>query len=53
MVTHSIRLSSAEIGGLWANYILESMTICLLKYFLYHNQDEEIKPLLEKALNQC
>jgi ferritin-like metal-binding protein YciE len=53
MVKHSIRLSSAEIGGLWANFILESMTICLLKYFLYHNQDEEIKPLLEKALKNA
>jgi hypothetical protein len=50
MVRHSIRLSSAEIGGLWATFIQDSMTICLVKYFLYHNQDEEIKPLLEKAL---
>lgn len=50
MVVRSIRLSSAEIGGLWGTFIQESMTICLLKYFLYHNQDEEIKPLLEKAL---
>jgi hypothetical protein len=50
MVKHSIRLSSAEIGGLWATFIQESMTICLVKYFLYHNQDEEIKPLLEIAL---
>ncbi|PAE44360.1 DUF3231 family protein [Bacillus sp. 7884-1] len=50
MVKHSIRLSSAEIGGLWATFIQDNMTICLVKYFLYHNQDEEIKPLLEKAL---
>jgi Protein of unknown function (DUF3231) len=50
MVKHSIRLSSAEIGGLWATFIQDSMTICLVKYFLYHNQDEEIKPLLEIAL---
>jgi hypothetical protein len=49
MVKHSIRLSSAEIGALWASYIQESLTICLIKYFLYHNQDEEIQPLLEVA----
>ncbi|MFP7297303.1 DUF3231 family protein [Neobacillus niacini] len=52
MVKHSIRLSSAEIGGLWATFIQESMAICLVKYFLHHNQDEEIKPLLEKALKK-
>jgi hypothetical protein len=50
MVVHSIRLSSAEIGGLWGTFLQESMTICLLKYFLYHNKDEEIGPLLKKAL---
>jgi hypothetical protein len=50
MVVHSIRLTSAEIGGLWGTFIQESMSVCLLKYFLYHNQDEEIKPLLQKAL---
>lgn len=50
MVVRSIRLSSAEIGGLWGTFIQDSMTVCLLKYFLYHNQDEEIKPLLEKTL---
>lgn len=53
MVVHSIRLSSAEIGGLWGTFIQESMTICLLKYFIYHNQDEEIKPLLEKSLKNA
>jgi Protein of unknown function (DUF3231) len=50
MVVHSIRLTSAEIGSLWGTFIQESMSVCLLKYFLYHNQDEEIKPLFEKAL---
>lgn len=50
MVVHKVRLSSAEIGGLWGSFIQDSMTICLVKYFQYHNQDEEIKPLLEKAL---
>jgi hypothetical protein len=44
MVKHSIRLSSAEIGGLWATFIQDNMTVCLVKYFLYHNQ-MKIKPL--------
>ncbi|MCM2536110.1 DUF3231 family protein [Neobacillus pocheonensis] len=50
MVEHNARLSSAELGGLWATYLQESMAICLLKYFLYHNQDEEIKAILQQAL---
>ncbi|MDF2855914.1 MAG: hypothetical protein K0Q87_1765 [Neobacillus sp.] len=50
MAKHSIRLSSAEIGGLWATFIQETMSVCLLKYFLHHNQDEEIAPLLQEAM---
>lgn len=50
MGTHSARLSSAEIGGLWAAYLQETMAVCLLKYFLYHNRDEEIKVTLQEAL---
>lgn len=50
MVEHKIRLSSSEIGGLWATYIQENMGVCLLKYFLHHNQDDEIKSVMEHAL---
>ncbi|MBT2727422.1 DUF3231 family protein [Bacillus sp. ISL-75] len=46
---HNIRLTSAEIGGLWATYIQENMSVCLLTYFLHHNQDEEIKKILQQA----
>ncbi|MFP5105687.1 DUF3231 family protein [Neobacillus sp. C211] len=46
---HNIRLTSAEIGGLWTTYIQENMTVCLLTYFLHHNQDEEIKKILQQA----
>ena len=49
MVEHKIRLTSSEIGGLWATYIQENMTVCLLTYFLHHNGDEEIKTVLQQA----
>lgn len=49
MVERSIRLSSAEIAGLWTIYFQESMTVCLLTYFQHHNQDEQIKVILEDA----
>lgn len=51
MEKHNVRLSSAEIGGLWSTYIQETMSVCLLKYFLHHLKDEEIRPLLEKAIH--
>ncbi|MDR4889497.1 DUF3231 family protein [Fredinandcohnia sp. QZ13] len=49
MDKHNVRLSSAEIGGLWTTYIQGSMTICLIKYFLHHLQDEEIKAILKQS----
>jgi hypothetical protein len=50
MGTRTPRLSSAELGGLWATYLQETIAVCLIKYFLHHNQDEEIKVLLIKTL---
>lgn len=51
MVQHSnIRLSSAEIGALWTTYLNDSLTSCFLKYFIHHLKDEEIKPIVARAL---
>ncbi|MEH7387175.1 DUF3231 family protein [Bacillus sp. JJ1521] len=49
MDKHYVRLSSAEIGGLWTTFIQGSMTVCLIKYFLHHLRDEEIKPIMKKS----
>ncbi|MFK9090082.1 DUF3231 family protein [Bacillus salipaludis] len=49
MAIHTARLSSAEIGGLWATYLQENMAVCLLTYFLHHNKDEEIGKTLKHA----
>jgi hypothetical protein len=50
MEKHVIRLSSSELNGLWGIYIQETMTVCMLKYFLHHIKDEEIQVILQKAL---
>jgi hypothetical protein len=50
MEKHTPRLSSSELGGLWATYIQETMAVSLIQYFLHHNQDEEIKDVLTQAL---
>ena len=44
------RLTSAEIGKLWATYMGNSMAKCILSYYLQHVEDENIKNLLENAL---
>ncbi|MFC5733961.1 DUF3231 family protein [Cytobacillus gottheilii] len=51
METHHIRLTSSEVGGLWANYIADSMFVCVYKYYLEKVEDEEIKKVLEHALD--
>jgi spore coat protein CotF len=45
------KLTSAEIGKLWITYMGNSMSKCVLSYFLQHMEDDEIKNIYEKALN--
>ncbi|HWO77105.1 MAG TPA: DUF3231 family protein [Bacillus sp. (in: firmicutes)] len=44
------KLTSAEMGKLWATYMGNSMAICVLSYFLQHVEDQDVKNLLEHAL---
>ena len=46
----SERLTSAEMGKLWATYMGNSMSKCILRYYLQHVEDPDIKTLLENAL---
>jgi hypothetical protein len=47
------KLTSAEMGKLWATYSGNSMSKCILTYFLKHVDDNDIKLLLQNALNMC
>jgi hypothetical protein len=42
---------SAEVAGLWSTYMSDSMAICTLKHFLNTLQDEEIRHILQRALD--
>jgi hypothetical protein len=44
------KLTSAEMGKLWATYMGNSMAKCVLSYYLQHVEDNDIKTLLENAL---
>lgn len=45
------KLSSAEQGKLWATYVGNTMSVCVLSYMLKHVEDQEIKSILENALH--
>ena len=46
-----IRITSAEIAQLWAQYLNDSGSICILTFFLEKAEDAEIKPVIEYALD--
>ncbi|MBP1948267.1 DUF3231 family protein [Virgibacillus litoralis] len=46
----NIPLTSAEISSLWTSYQNETMTICGIKYFLQHVDDDQIQSILEQVL---
>jgi hypothetical protein len=43
--------TAVEMGKLWATYVGNSMSNKILKYFLKHVEDEDIKVLLENSLS--
>ncbi|WP_174733307.1 DUF3231 family protein [Mesobacillus harenae] len=52
MKEHNIKLTSAELGSLWASYMAESAALPLLKYFNRIVKDLEIKSIVEYALDK-
>lgn len=48
---HHIRLTSAEISNLWTTYMNNTMSKCVLSYFLSKVEDTEIRSVVEYALN--
>lgn len=45
-----IRLTSSEIAQLWAQYMNDSGSICMLTFFLEKAEDSEVKSVVEFAL---
>ncbi|WP_040203398.1 DUF3231 family protein [Neobacillus jeddahensis] len=48
--TKTNTLTAAELSALWLQYSGDSMAICIYKYFLKIVENNEIKPILESAL---
>ncbi len=52
-VTGTSRLSSSEIGELWNTYMAFSMYACIYKYFLSNAEDNDIRKILNSALDSA
>ncbi|MDQ1912810.1 DUF3231 family protein [Paenibacillus sp. GD4] len=48
---HNIRLTSSEIAQLWSGYMGDSMSRCVLSYFMKLVEDEEIRQAVQYALH--
>ncbi|WML57659.1 DUF3231 family protein [Neobacillus sp. PS2-9] len=48
-----IHLTAAEMSGLWAQYLNDTITVCINKYFLEKVEDEEVRPIIEFVLNSA
>lgn len=46
-----IRLTAAEMSSLWAQYINDTLAICVNSYFLEKVEDEEVRPIVEWTLD--
>ncbi|MED1796552.1 DUF3231 family protein [Brevibacillus nitrificans] len=44
------KLTSAEQGKIWATYVGNTMSVCVLSYMLNHVKDQEVKNILEHAM---
>jgi hypothetical protein len=51
LTEHNIPLSASEVGFLWAQYLNDTLGICVMKYFKNICGDEDILPLIENSLS--
>jgi hypothetical protein len=43
--------TASEIGNIWASYLAENMSVCMLKFMVAKSKDPDIKPILQQALD--
>ncbi|USK35187.1 DUF3231 family protein [Bacillus sp. F19] len=49
MTENRTKLTSAEIGAIWTAYMNDSMSKCMLGYFLKDVEDQEIRSIIQQA----
>jgi hypothetical protein len=48
---NKILLTATEMSSLWAQYINDTLAVCVNTYFLEKVEDEEVRPIIEFTLN--
>jgi hypothetical protein len=50
---HNPKLVSSEVAALWAAYMQNSMSYCIIQHFQNVNEDQDSKNILQTALMDC
>lgn len=48
---HHTKITAPELATLWSQYMNDSLSHCILRYFVHHVKDEDIKDVLIYALD--
>lgn len=49
----NVSLNATEIAALWNTYMQYTMFVCMFKHFSHTAEDDEIRPIMEDALDIC
>lgn len=49
-INHHTKINASENAVIWSQYVNDSMSRCILRYMLHDVKDEDIRDLLEFAL---
>jgi hypothetical protein len=49
-INHNSKLSSSELANLWSQYVNDSLSRCMIRYFIHTVQDKDISAVLQFAL---
>lgn len=49
MSSEIVKLTSSEIASIWTSYMNDSMSKCVLRYFLSHVKDEDMREVVQFA----
>lgn len=49
-VNHESKITATELAALWSQYMNDSLSRCILRYFIHHVKDEDIGAVLQYAL---
>ncbi|MDF9407443.1 MAG: hypothetical protein A4E52_00860 [Pelotomaculum sp. PtaB.Bin013] len=52
-IIDNVPLNATEIGACWNTYMQYTMFVCIFKYFSQTAEDNEIRPIMEDAVDIC